>query len=289
MGRKDPHGLAGRFVVFLVALFFAFGLTLETSPQRQVNPNGFPSGEHYNLNIIAKDPQFACPEQEMDEFGYPVYGNVMFIPENGMDIRIFMQSGKKGKAKTGELITGLQVIDPCTAAFDGDEAVMQLPANEFGYDVYARALAKPTDDPDMSILPGLYAVEDEVGDTLVWLGTVSMDGVFARTEETFTRHKGKSTAIDITDLFMWSGQLCWDTECDSCVPTAFCRDDVTGDYFPKVEGEECPSGSTEVVVFCRTYAQPTWIFNVGDLVTYFWDIDNNGLKLLQIRFYPRTA
>jgi hypothetical protein len=33
----------------------------------------------------------------------------------------------------------------------------------------------------------------------------------------------------------------------------------------------------------------TWIFNLPQLVEYFWDFDNNGLKLLQVRFYETTC
>jgi hypothetical protein len=32
-----------------------------------------------------------------------------------------------------------------------------------------------------------------------------------------------------------------------------------------------------------------WIFNIPQLLEYFWDYDNNGLKLMQIRFYPTTC
>jgi len=283
-GAKD---IIKRSALALVVLLLVFGSTMATKPGRNVNPNGFPSGEHFNLNIIGKKVGFSCPEPELDGFGNIVYGNVIFVPESGSDIRIFMQSGRKGKKKDGTVISGLQVIDPCTALFDGDEAIVQLPANEFGYDVYARALATPTDNPYMNVFPDLYAAEDEVGDTLIWLGIVYQDGVFAQTTETFTRQKGKSIAVEITDLFMWSGMICWDVECDSCTATAFCRDDISGELFPKVE-DLCPAGSTEVTLFCRTYEVPTWVFNIADFVTYLWDVNNNGLKLLQLRFYPRS-
>jgi hypothetical protein len=283
MRKKRLERMAGRGLLALAALLLAFGLTQATGPERNVNPNGFPSGEHYNLNIIGKNTNFTCPEPEYDEFGNLVYGNVIFVPENGTDIRIFMQSGRKGKSKTGEAITDLQVIDPCTASFDGDEAVLQLPANEYGYDVYARALAKPTDEPFMDVSSGLLEVADEFGDSLVWLGIVYQDGIFSRTTETFTRKKGKPTAVEITDIFMWSGMICWDAETELSVPTTFCQN---GDvYTPKGE-DPCPEGSTEVTVYCRTY-EPTWVFNVGDFVSYLWSADNHGLKLVQIRFYPR--
>jgi hypothetical protein len=32
-----------------------------------------------------------------------------------------------------------------------------------------------------------------------------------------------------------------------------------------------------------------WIFNIPELLEYFWDYDNNGSKLMQVRFYPTTC
>lgn len=32
-----------------------------------------------------------------------------------------------------------------------------------------------------------------------------------------------------------------------------------------------------------------WIFNVPQLQEYFWDYDNNGLRLMQTRFYETTC
>jgi len=276
-------------------LVFVFSTILATKPGEDVNPNGFPSGEHYNLNIIGKKLEFTCPEVVLDADGNPIYGNVIYVPENGEGIQILMQSGKKGKK--AEEITELRVTDPCTALFDGDAAVLQLPKNEYGYDVYARALAKPTDNPYLIVSPELIAVEDEAGNDLIWLGLVTDNG-FYTPQVTFTRNKGKSIAIDITGLFLWSGVVCYLTEdpayCDPCTPTQFCAVDLDGDgvfdhYVQKVEGEECPTGYTDVVTaYCKTYDFPTWVFNIGDFVTYLWSIENHGLKLLQVRFYPRT-
>jgi len=288
MKKTVLRSVLGRGAMLLAALVLVFGLTQATGPGRNTNPNGFPSGEHYNLNILGKNAEFTCPEAELDEAGNPIFGNVIFVPEDGTDIQIVMQSGRKGTTKTGTLITELQVTDPCTALFDGDEAVLQLPANPYGYDVYARALAKPTGDPSMEVTSSLLMVEDELGDPLVWLGIVYQDGVFTRTSQTFTRSKGKSTAVDITDLFMWSGMICWDTACDLCQPTAFCRNDLTGVLTPKT-GDACPAGSTEITLYCRTYETPTWVFNIGDFVSYLWSVNNNGVKHLQVRFYPRHA
>jgi hypothetical protein len=52
-----------------------------------------------------------------------------------------------------------------------------------------------------------------------------------------------------------------------------------------LEGEICPFGSVSVSAFCKTYTNE-WVFNIGDFVEYLWSLDNNGIKLMQVRFYP---
>jgi hypothetical protein len=204
-----------------------------------------------------------------------------------------MQSGKGKKAAA---IPTLQVIDPCSG-FDQDGAVLQLPKNDAGYDVYARALATPTNNPDMNIMPDLIAVEDEFGNDLMYLGLVTSNG-FETPYVSFTRKKGKSVAVDITGLFEWTGDVCYFTEdycdpvlgCDATMELCCTDADLDGIYescVPKEVDVECPEGTVQVTAFCNSYTEPTWVFNVGDFVTYLWDIENNGLKLLQVRFYPR--
>ena len=34
--------------------------------------------------------------------------------------------------------------------------------------------------------------------------------------------------------------------------------------------------------------QDYWVFDIAELLEYYWDYDNNGLKLLQVRFYGCT-
>lgn len=288
-------------VSVLIVAASTVDVALATKPGHDTNPNGFPSGEHYNLNIIGKRPEFTCPEQEYDEFGEPIYGNVIFVPQNGEGIEILMKSGRN-KGKRAPTVTELQVIDPCTAGINGDDdaAVLQLPHNEAGYHVYARALATPTDNPWLQIVPELIAVEDEAGNDLMYLGLVTSNG-FALPSQSFTRQKGPSQAINITGLFMWSGRVCYLTaeECEpieDCEVTLLCCVDDEPEGDPdglyescEVKGEEdCIEGTLEVVAYCKSYGldDPVWVFNIGDLVEYLWEIDNHGLKLLQVRFYP---
>ena len=78
----------------------------------------------------------------------------------------------------------------------------------------------------MQIIPSLMSVEDEYGNDLVYLGLVTSTG-FQTPYSTFTRQKGKSTAVNITGLFDWSGQVCYFnsvycTTPDQCTTTSLC-------------------------------------------------------------------
>lgn len=56
----------------------------------------------------------------------------------------------------------------------------------------------------------------------------------------------------------------------------------------------CPVGfgAVDLSVYCVSYAEEDavaqWVFNIGDLVDYFWHLTDQGVKLLQVRFYPIT-
>lgn len=306
--------------MFMVAL--SLGQSLATKPGETVNPNGFPSGAHYNLNLISKMMNFQCPEQEYylqistvasesthhvgelvetcpEEVGttcepttIPIYGNVIFVPDTGAGIQIYMQSGS-GKGSKTATITQLQVIDPCTGFPGEGAATLQLPPNPNGYDVYARALAKPTDNPYMVITPDLIAVEDENGNDLIYLGLVTDQG-FVTPTQTLTRSKGKSTAVPITGLFEWTGSVIYfdDSYCveGNCTEASKCciDADMNGVYENCVDPIDglCQEGYGMVSAYEVQYTDE-WVFNIGDFVTYLWSLENNGLKLLQVRFYPR--
>jgi hypothetical protein len=225
-------------VLVAVAICFAVSPVSAVKPGEQVNPNGFPSGPHYNLNIIGKDGNFVCPEQEYyleivgpigdprvgelveicpegyvcTESDVPIYGNVIFVPEGdiseegGAPFDIYMESGKGKKAAE---IPELQVTDPC--GMDG-EATLQLPKCDAGYSVYARALGKPTGEPYYNILsnPQLNVIQDDNGNYLIYLGELTDNGVVTSDADGkfISRKKGKSRAKAITELFEWSGWVC---------------------------------------------------------------------------------
>jgi len=254
-----------------------------------LNPNGFPSGDHYNLNLIGKKSDF-----NKDDLGCGVdplaYGNVVFVPEWGQG-DIWLNSGKKATATT------LQVTDSCVTAFDGDAAELNLPANANGYWVYARALGKldksgdPYDPTRWMLLTPQLVTYSYQNEDLSWLGGLGTSSGWAFDGHKVTRTKGKHPAIKISDLFTFTGYVCYNTDPGGYALKGMCVKDTNADTIPDVMVEPgvndaCPDGYTLTQVYCQ-YHDSEWIFNIADLVNYFWQVDSHGSKLVQIRFYPR--
>ena len=270
---------------------------LDVRIQKNIN-NGFPSGPHYNLNIIGKKDSFTCPPQEYLD-GNPVYGNVIFVPEVTKNYpslqdptQIYFESGLKGP-KSAPTITELQVRDWCTGFLGTGSATLLLPKNDAGYDVYARALAKPTNNPNVMIDPSLVWLQDELGNDLFYLCSANSANYYSWGTNSFYRNKGKSPGIDITHLFEFTGEVCYVTPPSTGYTTTkpLCGQDadtngVYEDIIPLPDSGVCQAGYVLITGYCRTYNE-TWVFNVSDYVRYLWDYDNNGVKLLQIRFYPK--
>jgi hypothetical protein len=258
------------------------------------NGNGFPCGEHYNLNLISKNDDFTCP----DEFAYPAETpdqNVIYIPVDNVDaIQIYIESGKK---KDIDNYTEFKVTDWCAVSGDSKAALM-LPANQQGYAVYARAVGKLGEDLNLRIFdPNLDLVMDENLNNLLALGLITPDGVtsFLQTSETIYRRKGKGNkSVEITDLFKWYGDICYFSDIDTgtykcCIDTSDPLDGIYDECVdPDIDTGSCPLGYVQESVSCQTYEEtdPTWVFNIADFVSAFWNVDNNGVKVLQIRFYP---
>ena len=72
------------------------------------------------------------------------------------------------------------------------------------------------------------------------------------------RGKGNPKPVNISDIFRASGWIDVDASgtFDSTIDTTFTN---------------------------------VWVFNVPTLLSYLWDYDNQGLKLMQVRFYPTTS
>jgi hypothetical protein len=151
-----------------------------------------------------------------------------------------------------------QVLDG--NATDDNQATIQVPF-EFcedyaagceellSYDVYAVGLGKP--NGAAIITAECTYSEDVVGSGDECTDTLLM-GSFG-----ISRDKGKPHRENITEIFRATGCLDFD------------------------DSGACDTGDLEF--------SNIWIFNIMELSEYFWDYDNNGLKLMQMRFYPTTS
>lgn len=264
-------------------------------PQEVVEwSNGFPSGPHFNLNIHGKKNGFSCDGNSG--------GGSVFVPEYG-DSEIHYVQNKRSS------VSELKVLDNC-GTFDSDPALVQLPKGE--YQVYTRILAKPkkSGEPrEVIFYPKLVEACNDTGDPdfgdevncdssfLIGDGIITSDGIFDLDSQELTRSKGRSKAINVTDLFQWTGFACnqaFDTDGNGEITIAdLSTADADGDGF--MDGDLSQDGvvdEADLAIYllsnCVSF-ESEWIFNIADLVVYGWDYKNNGSKLVQVRFYPMAT
>lgn len=215
------------------------------------------SGAHWNLNIIGVPKDKTVPT--MDNGGR----HTIFVPlESGEDVsrkvKIYYERNIEDPEK-------FNVSDG--NATNDNQATIQVPYETcaepntgctelLSFDVYAVGLGKPNGD-------AVITVDCTYGDNVVDTGGTTdlecEDTVLLGTIQIKRTHGNKNKPVreNITNLFRVSG--CLDKDASGV----------------------CDEGDIQF--------NDTWIFNVQELVEYFWDYDNNGLKLMQIRFYETTS
>jgi hypothetical protein len=285
--------------ITLLSAVAAFSLgsdntAIAAKPQKVIEfSNGFPSGAHENLNIHGMDPETHNCDSTSG-------GNSVFIDEDG-ESTIKYISNKKSS------VTDLVAIDPCASAFDGDPIEVQIPSEDQGYYVFARIPGNHQNtDGDSSLImvpnPNIEACDliDEESeltscpeDDLVALGLITSNGVFDVQEQEFVpidnsdnekgKGQGKSKAVDITGLFLWSGDVC-DDSLDINGDGEITVDDVTVDLTGDGIIDE-----DDLAIYLETNCtqfDSEWVFSVADLVVVDNTITNDNVKLLKLRFYP---
>ena len=130
--------------------------------------------------------------------------------------------------------------------------------------------------------------------TLISLGIVTGTDAFTQDGQKLERTKGKSKAVNVTEMFMYSGivfdtLLDWDGDGDldfvDFVNTV--NLDLDSDTDIDETDFELWIDTLELAGLVLDYrAEPIWVFDLADLVVYGLDYENNGSKLVQIRFYP---
>jgi hypothetical protein len=228
--------MKNRLVAVLVAI--AVGVALPALAQ---TGNGAPSGPHYNLNIIGVEKGKTADMTDSQRH------------------TIFVALGTKNAEVTSKIYLTRGEFRVCDGnafdpAFDcagepvgnGDGAVFQLPCNtnlpgdviapcsageSMSYEVWARALGSPKNNPFATMTTCAY-------------DPVALENVCSTENVLKIRERGKSTFTNVTNELT---SLVVDIDLDGV-------------------NERVP------------------LFYAG-LVDWFWQYENHGLKLMQLRFY----
>jgi hypothetical protein len=216
--------------------------------------NGAPSGSHYNLNVIGvpKDKTAAMTNGDGHRIFVQLSGGEDAVSLNG---KLSNQLIKVNKillqpAPAGE---SFQVLD--ANATDANGALFQLPADVSStWTVWGRALGTPGGKATMTTCATTAGLDGILGtaddEVICSMGTLSLE-----------RTKGKQNFANVSGDLLFT-TLAVDPAINTSLATCL---GVT---------------STSTVAVS--------LFN-GCLQNYFWNYDNQGLKLLQLRFYPTGA
>jgi len=294
--------------------------------KRQALSNGFPSGQHFNLNIHGKDPEtFVCDATPG--------GKSVFVAEYGASTLQYV-SNKKAS------VYDLTVLDPCAMPdpYGDGVAKVQLPYKVMvddtptpagGYYVFVRILGKPnngkTETSSNIILYPNTVVEacndpgdpdfgnyTACSDSELLMGLIVGENLYVpdpdeqvlrRFEDPIpTKGRGKSKAVDITRLFVYTGWVV-DATLDANDDEVIDINDVpVADYGEAMPGAnrdynndgvedeaDVEAWLTDMAALAEPmawYFANEWIFNIADLVITEQGLMNDGTKLVQIRFYP---
>ena len=317
----------------VVALLVGATAVMAAKPQKSGSgkdvialSNGFPSGQHFNLNIHGKDPEtFVCNETSG--------GKSVFVAEYGASTIQYVSNEKAS-------VYGLTVLDPCAMPdpYGDGVAKVQLPYKVMvddtptpagGYYVFVRILGKPnngkTETSSNIILYPNTVVEacndpgdpdfgnyTACSDSELLMGLIVGENLYVpdpdeqvlrRFEDPIpTKGRGKSRGVNITRLFIYTGWVV-DATLDANDDEVIDINDVpVADYGEAMPGAnrdynndgvedeaDVEAWLTDMAALAEPmawYFANEWIFNIADLVITDQGLENDGTKLVQLRFYP---
>jgi hypothetical protein len=226
---KGGDTMKKKFAILAVSALVASCLLMSSTvlAGKDGNGNGFPSGPHYNLNILGK-------EENKWQYNESEEGNNTIFVRLDNKSQIWMIPTKG----TEFVVTDADAVNKDKGKYDAE---FEIPYNKSlrypAYDVYVRARGKPGGYVNIS------AEFLNLTDNTTWL---SMGTVEMLSHNQNGKGRPKPVAQCINNLF-----------------------------YVTVDGS--------------TY----WLFDHPEynetLYQYFWDYDNHGCKLLQVRFYENTS
>ena len=209
------------------------------------NGNPCPGDKEYQFNIIG-----VAKNKNPDMTGNN--GHRIFVNLNGKS-KIYMTGDTDPNADDLQCGDKFQITDSNATGPNGSATLVApcdpLTADNLNpsvcFDVYATPLGGPGGKATVDVVC-------EFDDTCIGCDIDGGSCATGNIDISLSRGKGKPVQKDITGVFRASG----------CI-------DVDG-------SEECDSGDISF--------NNEWIFNIEQLVEYYWDYDNDGLRLTQIRF-----
>jgi hypothetical protein len=220
--------------------------------------------------------------------------------------RILAKPKKNGESR--EVSFYPKLIEACndTTVYDPNNDGVVDVNDLYLLDINGNGYVDDLDDPDLNGDGDVNQLDVEIwastfGDmiectdsTLIALGIVTGTNAFTQDGQSLDRTKGKSKAVNVTDMLMYSGivfdtSLDWDGDGDldivDYVNTV--NIDQNTDGYVTESDFEMWIDELELAGLVQDYrTDPIWVFDLADLVVYGWDYENNGSKLVQIRFYP---
>jgi hypothetical protein len=208
------------------------------------------SGAHWNLNIIGVPKDKPVPSMT-DSSRHTIFVPLQSGSDVSRQVKIEYVRGDSFKVLDGNATNDnyAKIQVPYQFCDDYVNGCTEL----LSFDVYAVGLGKPN---GAAIVTAECTYSKDVVDA-VGTADLECEDTLLMGSFTVTRAKGKPQPVDITNVFRATG--CLDNDADGI----------------------CDSGDLEF--------RNIWIFNIEELVDYMWDYDNNGLKLMQVRFYETTS
>jgi len=293
------HRKASIIISTLLLLSQFVALEVSAKP-RDLQPGIDFSGPHFNLNLHAIPEGEEKPVPSDSGSGR----HSVFVPFDGdpstndFELHIAQQGVEwtvtDCDATDGDGEVSIILPDEIWEDTDGD-GILGEPGEDTkigdvkAYRVYVVGLGKPDESSSVVLMPDVDVTEPDPAQgptqTIYYEltgGPLTIDG--HRKGGKGKGNTGQPVWYNATDLFLATVWM-WEQDVDH---TLYGGDPVDGNWWIGADWqqtlEDCDGYGTELmeVVEYLDY----WVFDIEELTDYWWEVQNNGVKLMKVRFYP---